>query len=132
MAALPDDRARAVPSRLRRALPALAWACVIFVGSSIPGTGIPGGLSIQGHLAEYAVFGALVLHALTPRVPARRAAYIALAVCAVYAVTDEVHQAFVPGRMHDPADWALDTIGSSIGISAGLIITRWRASRPAG
>ena len=132
MAALTDERKRAITAPLRRAAPALAWACLIFAGSSVPGTGIPGGFSVQGHLVEYAVFGALVLHALIPHGPTRRAAYVALAVCAVYAVTDEVHQSFVPGRMPDPADWALDAIGSSIGIAAGLLIARWRASRQAG
>jgi len=122
---------RRVRSTLARAVPAVAWAAVIFAGSSVPGTDVPGGWSVQGHLGEYAVFGALVLLALARSGAERRAAWMALAICSAYAVTDEFHQSFVPGRMPDPLDWVADAIGSAVGISAALIGFRWRALRRA-
>ena len=120
---------RRVRSTLARAVPAVAWAAVIFAGSAVPGTDVPGGWSVQGHLGEYAVFGALVLLALARSGAERRAAWMALAICSAYAVTDEFHQSFVPGRMPDPLDWVADTVGSAVGISAALVAVRWRALR---
>ena len=33
----------------------------------------------------------------------------------LYAITDEVHQRFVPGRSCQAADWAIDTAGAALG-----------------
>ena len=41
-------------------------------------------------------------------------ALVAVALASLYAVTDEFHQSFVPGRMCDPADWLTDTLGGCI------------------
>jgi VanZ family protein len=38
-----------------------------------------------------------------------------LALGALYGVTDEVHQGYVPGRMPDPWDWVADVVGLLIG-----------------
>jgi VanZ family protein len=119
------------PASLRRVLtiaPAALWAGVIFVGSSLPGSSVPGRFAVAGHLAEYAVFGFLVFLAVTRTGAERRAAWIALLLCSAYAVTDEVHQLFVPGRSADPLDWTADTIGSAAGVCAALIALRWRST----
>lgn len=109
-----------------RALPALAWAGVIFFGSSLHGGNVPGGWSVEGHFLEYAVLGALVLFALARSREGTGIALIALLLCSLYGVSDEFHQSFVPGRMPDPMDWMVDTIGASVGISASLL---WRKRR---
>jgi VanZ family protein len=49
---------------------------------------------------------------------------IALLIASAYAVTDEYHQSFVPMRVPDPADWALDTLGAL----AGVLGMRWLES----
>ena len=101
-------------SVVRLWLPVVAWAMLIFALSSVPdlGTGLGGWdlvLRKLAHAAEYAVLGALLL-----RATARPS--IAFVLGSVYAVSDELHQAFVPGRAGSPLDVALDTVGVAVGI----------------
>jgi hypothetical protein len=106
---------------LRLWLPVVAWAGLIFALSSVPdlGTGLGGwdfALRKLAHAAEYAVLGALLARALRdPR--------LAAVVGMLYAVSDEVHQAFVPGRMGSPLDVVID----SIGVLAGVVL--WERAR---
>jgi VanZ family protein len=109
-------------------LPAIAWAAVIFAGSSVPGSNIPGGFSAFGHLSEYAVLGALACFAVRDH-PWRRAAAIVMIACALYGASDEVHQAFVPLRTPDPLDWAVDVAGAALGSAAYLTTRAWAARR---
>jgi VanZ family protein len=44
---------------------------------------------------------------------------VSLLIASLYGVSDEVHQAFVPGRDSSPFDWLADTIG------AGLVCAAW-------
>lgn len=111
---------------LLRFLPALLWAVVIFAGSSVPGTNIPGGYSVYGHLSEYAVLGALVAFAFRDR-GLWRAVGIALLVCALYGASDEFHQAFVPYRTPDPLDWLTDVVGAGIGAGIWVVALRVRS-----
>jgi VanZ family protein len=95
-------------------LPVVAWAALIFALSSVPdlGTGLGGWdllLRKLAHAAEYAVLGALLMRA------AGRGG-LAFALGALYAVSDEVHQAFVPGRAGSPLDVALDVVGVACGV----------------
>jgi VanZ family protein len=92
----------------------LAWAAVIFALSSIPdlGTGLGGSdlvLRKLGHAAEFAMLGALLVRAL-------RAAWPAFFVGVAYAVSDEIHQLFVPGRQGSPLDIAIDAVGVAVGV----------------
>ena len=109
-----------------------AWMGVIFAISSVPGSNLPGGYSVQGHLSEYAVLGALLVLTLTPEMPPRAAGWTALAAASLYGVTDELHQVFVPGRMPDPADWAADTVGAAAGVAIVLVILALAARRRRG
>ncbi|WP_080801107.1 VanZ family protein [Arabiibacter massiliensis] len=72
-------------------------------------------LSSIAHFCEYTVFGALLANALRRHMPLGRACLAAIACASLYGVTDEFHQLFVPGRMCDPADWLVDTLGASLG-----------------
>ena len=103
-------------TRLSLWAPVVVWAGLIFALSSVPG--LTTGLGLWdlvlrklAHLLEYAVLGALLFRALG-REP------LAVALGAAYAVTDEVHQAFVPGREAAPVDWLIDTVG----VVAGVIL----------
>ena len=42
-------------------------------------------------------------------------------ICTSYAVADEFHQLFVPGRSGNPADVCIDSAGAWIGILLGLL-----------
>ncbi len=93
----------------------IAWATVIFAFSSIPdlGTGLGGWdlvLRKLAHAAEFAVLGALLVRA-TGR------AGLAFGLGVLYALSDEVHQVFVPGRVGAPLDVAIDAIGVAVGIA---------------
>ena len=106
-------------STLQAWLPVLVWAGVIFAFSSIPSlsSGLGGWdvvLRKLAHLTEYAILGALLLRAT-------RRPSLALALAALYAASDEVHQHFVEGRHGAPLDVAIDTLGALAGILA------WRA-----
>ena len=95
-------------------LPVVGWAALIFVLSSVPdlGTGLGGWdlvLRKIGHAGEFAVLGALLARALG-------SARLALVVGVLYAVSDEVHQVFVPGRTGSPLDVALDAVGVALGV----------------
>jgi VanZ family protein len=97
----------------------------------VPGSQIPGRFANPGHLLEYAVLGGLVVFALWRGLPADagRIAWTAIALCALYAVSDEFHQAFVPMRTPDPLDWAIDVLGASMGLAAVLLASARAAKR---
>ena len=77
------------------------------------------------HAVVYAVLGALLLWALVPATARRQvprgAVGLALLGSAAYALTDEFHQTFVPGRAGQGADVLLDTAGAL----AGILLLRW-------
>jgi VanZ family protein len=105
----------AVPTRARLWLPVLAWAAVIFALSAIPS--LSNGLGTWdlvlrklAHAAEFGLLGALTLRWLG-RIP------VAVLAASAYAATDELHQAFVPGRAGTPVDWLIDTAGVVIGVA---------------
>ena len=91
----------------------MLWAALIFVLSSIPAlsTGLGAWdvvLRKLAHLTEYAVLGFLLARAV-PELPA-------FAIGVAYAVSDELHQHFVPGRAGVPLGVAIDAVGLAAGI----------------
>ena len=99
-------------------LPVVAWAGLIFTLSSIPdlGTGLGGWdlvLRKLAHAAEFAVLGLLLVRAL-------RRPLLAFWLGTVYAVTDELHQSFVPGRVGSPLDVAIDAAGVAVGVAVAI------------
>jgi VanZ family protein len=100
---------------LRLWAPVVLWAAVIFAFSSVPDLGTGLGtwdlvLRKLAHGLEFAALGALLLRALREALPA-------LAAGIAYAVTDELHQHFVPGRLGSPLDVAIDSAGVAIGVA---------------
>lgn len=85
------------------------------------------------HFVEYAVLGGLLYRAFWrtcqsgSRLPERRWAAYALALVALYAVTDEWHQAFVPGRHSSLFDVLVDVSGGAAGLMAyrGWVHWKW-------
>lgn len=69
------------------------------------------------HFAVYMMLGVFSYAAILPyKKELKKPAFLALAVCAVYAVCDEIHQHFVPGRSMRIRDMILDSVGSLFGI----------------
>ena len=122
--------------RIRRWLPPLAWALLVFAASTVPSLGrLPfgqWGADKLIHFCEYLILGYLIHGAIAPRAdssPApsagriaqadkgrQRTAMIGLALCAAWAVLDEAHQALVPTRSPEALDLACDLVGSAVGI----------------
>lgn len=84
-----------------------------------------------GHLTEYAILAALACRAFSKSesfAPAKgvsstvalRQAWL---LSTLYAVSDEIHQAFVISRQGSPWDVLLDSFGAFM----GLCVVRWRA-----
>jgi len=90
------------------------------------------------HAGEYGLLAVLVLAALggtfrlLPRTWSWRRAGGALLICAGYAVSDEVHQAFVPSRFGNPVDVLIDTAGAVAALLMLWAWCGWRARRRAG
>ena len=68
------------------------------------------------HGTIYAVLGALLTVALRTVLPPGKACAAALPIAALYAVSDEFHQMFVPGRAGQFRDVLIDTGGALAGI----------------
>ena len=108
----------ALPRALSLWLPVVLWAGLIFTLSSIPDLGTGLGtwdlvLRKTAHAAEFAVLGLLLARAIGRELPA-------LVLGIGYAATDELHQAFVPGRLASPWDVLLD----SVGVACGVLLMR--------
>src|SRR6266581_8533274 len=77
-----------------------------------------------GHLTEYAIFAALLWRALRrgTRLQAKMSILFLLAwlAAAIFAVTDEFHQSFVPSRTASPVDVMIDICGAIIGLAICL------------
>lgn len=131
------------------------WAGVIFYMSSRTGTDLSDGddlvarvkqwlgeiqlryfgpgvdlASSLAHFCEFTVFGALLANAFGRHFRGRWLVVLLLAVLAAsaYAVTDEVHQIFVPDRMCDIVDWIVDTTGALLGACICIAVLRARSN----
>ena len=70
----------------------------------------------SAHFSEYLIFGLLIARALRDaRGWLWRHAVLAVLLAASYAVTDELHQHFVPGRTAAVGDVVIDAIGATVG-----------------
>lgn len=120
---------------ISRWVPVLLWAVVIFIASAkskpyqalLASTlGSSGRDELLGrflHAGEYAVLAALMARALVWRSKLRFSLLAAaLGLAALYALSDETHQLFVPGRSFELRDLALDITGAAVGLAGYLLI----------
>jgi VanZ family protein len=86
------------------------------------------------HLSEYAVLAILVTRALAgTAAPSSTVAMQTMAIVLAYAISDEIHQAFVPNRMPSAVDVLVDVAGGLIGVGifrAWVSIRRQRSHTP--
>jgi len=105
-------------------LPPLAYMAAIFCVSHRPTVWQPLTFSYGdkvAHALAYALLGVLLRRAWQRAGTARsqeRAGTYALLVGALYGLSDEVHQRFVPGRCFDWTDWMADVLGITLAMLA--------------
>lgn len=112
-----------------RALAPLALMALIFYFSAQQSVGpeLPAFTRVIAHFGEYFILAGLWIWALLPALGGRALA-VGAAVTFVYALSDEFHQSFVPGRDSDPVDVLVDTLG--IAVATWLMSRTRAASRP--
>jgi VanZ family protein len=103
-------------------LPVLAWMGFIFFWSARPAITASAvdwqdfTVKKTAHIVEYFLLGILVFRAF--KGATRMASFQALVTivwCGVYAISDELHQSFIPGRTATIRDVLIDLAGSSLG-----------------
>ena len=112
-------------------LPVIAYMAMLFGLSSISKLPEPPGqISFyEVHVAAYVVLALLTSRALAKgrlRNVTARVAWGAILISALYGVSDEYHQRFVPGREFDVFDMVADAIGSVIG---AVVVWAWSIIR---
>lgn len=123
-------------------LPAIMWMGVIFYLSHQPSdtsselssgvtelilrflsSSIPFDINIENfhfyirksaHFTAYMILGILVLFALQPAT--LKISLVTLVICIFYAISDEFHQLFIPGRSGELRDVFIDSLGACTGI----------------
>lgn len=107
-------------NQIKKVIPAILWAGMIFYFSSIPDlrSGLPDIFDIIlrkiAHAGEFGVLAILIARGLGAD---GKGAYLKAAVLAIlYAVSDEIHQRFVPGRVASPIDVLIDSFGAILGL----------------
>lgn len=102
-------------------MPAIGWALLIVIASSIPNIRPPRELEFPlidklAHLFEYTIFGFLLTKSfrLHWREWTRHLPAVAV-VGVLFALADEFHQQLVPGRVFEAIDLAADGLGVVLG-----------------
>ena len=111
---------------------AVGWMAIIFALSSEPKPALDLGFSGQDkflHLGAYGLLGLLCIGAMPRQAGAGyslRQVALAAAVAALYGLSDEWHQSFVPGRSADLLDLVADAAGGLLGALLGRLLSRRR------
>jgi VanZ family protein len=120
---------------VRWKLPAVFWASLILVLTSYPTLDTPDlGFEAQDKLAHfgfYFVLGFLIVRALSENDSARirTALWRALAIGVLFALFDEAHQLFIPGRSCEFYDASADVIGILLSLLAFLLLHRTKVKQ---
>jgi VanZ family protein len=79
----------------------------------------------NAHFFLYLILAILVTYALRQSGREGKSAYgLALLISALYAISDEFHQLYVPGRGAQISDVLLDSAGALVGIVGDIVIRR--------
>ena len=119
-------------------LPPIAWMGLIFLLSSLPVKAIPEAPPwsyVLAHFTEFFVLAALMLRAINGGLGQRAGLLtvaVAFALTIAYGMLDELHQAFVPGRVPDFFDICVDATGAAAAcllLAAVLLVVHGRGRR---
>lgn len=115
---------------LRAPAPLALMGLIFFLSAqSDPGADIGVVGSILAHAGEFMLLTLLWAWALGPAL-GRRALVVAAAISLAYAISDEIHQGFVPGRDSDPLDVVVDAAGIALACVLVSRLRRRAGSRP--
>ncbi len=81
------------------------------------------------HFSAYLIFGVLVLNLSLCYFNNKKAIFFTLVICLLYAISDEIHQVFVPGRAGQIRDVLIDFSGSVSGVFIIRLIDRIKKRR---
>ena len=107
----------------------LLWMGLIFFLSAQPDLPHPqtGWLDLLfSSAAHFIMFGVLAVLWAWALGWGRYGWLVSLALTLLYALSDEFHQSFVPGRHADPFDLVCDALGAVAGLGAWAWLRRWR------
>lgn len=111
--------------------PAIAWAAAIFIQSSLSDLSAPElGFDLQDkvyHAIEYAILGFLLVRALRFQQNLflqKHAGWLTFFIGSAYAISDEIHQIYVPGRVADASDAIADIVGVALALITYFLIMR--------
>lgn len=77
----------------------------------------------SAHITAYFIFGLLAYNVIRLYSwPMRRAVLVSIAIVLLYAISDEFHQYFVPGRSAEVRDVLIDTTAGVAGVSVFALI----------
>ena len=109
----------------------VCWAAVIAVLSSQPhldddhgGHRFAIGIFVLGHATFFTALGFLTANGLAGRT--HRLLWWSFFLVTAFAVVDELHQAFVPGRDPSVVDLAFDAMGALVGATIFITATLWQ------
>ena len=78
----------------------------------------------SAHFIAYMVLGILAILTFLQYEKINKKPLFAFLLCVAYAISDEVHQLFVPGRAGQIRDVAIDSLGSIVGIALVLLFIK--------
>ena len=79
----------------------------------------------SAHIIAYFIFGGLAYNVIRHyKLPVRRALLASGAIVLAYAMSDEFHQLFVPGRSGEVRDVVIDTAAGVVGVCLAYLIHR--------
>ena len=104
--------------RLKFFVPAIIWAALIFVASSIPDISTPSfGFKMVDKIIHFIIFfilGVLISYGFGKgRINSVNIFWISIGITILYGIFDEFHQFFVPGRHMDAFDVLADALGAA-------------------
>lgn len=82
-------------------------------------------LKKAGHAAVYGVLAWLYRRALRSHIPTSALRTVSIGLAVAYAMSDEYHQTFVPGRNGSLVDVAVDGVGAY----GAMLLARWQERR---
>lgn len=114
-------------------LPAIIFGIGIFSLSQIPNEMIPQKVFDWQdkvlHFMLYFLFGiSLIIATITIESNSRRSILV-LVIGIFYALLDEIHQLFVPGRVCDFTDWLADSLGIAFSLLFLKMLGNWLSKK---
>jgi VanZ family protein len=116
----------------------VAWACIIFVLSSFPGSSVRYEMPLLiyferkgAHVFEFLVLSAFAYNTLRAFFPKDNFGFsvgLSAAFALAYAFLDEAHQSFVPFREGKLSDVGIDLIGIALFVVGYIFWKRYRKS----